>query len=414
MAMELILDHLVSNEDLFDVQEASLLAPHLHHHYINTMSSSRTAVPPAQFRISNKYSLPVRKLAVILKMVIPETSLGTVEELKSCHLSRLYIVIMLDGRKLLLSYSPSLSVHLLRHEASLLRSEALLLSFIRDHQDCLRPKDQTPHNSGHSGFLDLLPKLLKHSSDSRELAMPYNILETSKTTPFSAFSNYPTDVDRLAINTQLGRLTRELASLTSPSRAFGPTIQVLTDLQRATALQHSKNNVSKTWSAAFNALFEGVLRDGEDVSVLLPYESIRVAYLSSSWRLDAVTVPRLLIMDIGHQSNVMCKQEGDMMRLVGLRSWSQGIFGDPLLADCFDSPSESFTEGWREGGEELIEDEKNYEARMALYRCFRAVVDVVTQYYRPSGESCREMEARRRLTKALADLEKLDDAGVST
>jgi hypothetical protein len=69
------------------------------------------------------YALPVRRLKEILSHVFPNETLGPVEELKSTQLARLYSLTMSDDRKLLLSFAPSLSVHLLRHEAAILSSE---------------------------------------------------------------------------------------------------------------------------------------------------------------------------------------------------------------------------------------------------------------------------------------------------
>jgi hypothetical protein len=87
------------------------------------------------------------------------------------------------------------------------------------------------------------------------------------------------------------------------------------------------------------------------------------------------------------------------------------VFGDPLLSNAFDDPGEGFLEGWRECGDDIIEDGENAEVRVLLYRCFRAVVSIVTEYYRPQGDSSRrELEGRRRLTSALAELEKIDIA----
>jgi len=170
------------------------------------------------------------------------------------------------------------------------------------------------------------------------------------------------------------------------------------------------------WSRAFHGLLEGVLRDGEDKAVLLPYEVVRAHYKRLSYHLDSVLLPRLLILDIGNDRNVMVErgldEEGSAkvpaegVRVTGLRSWSQGIFGDPLLADCFDDPSEGCLEGWREGGEDIIEDEENTKVRMLLYGCFRAVITIVTEHYRPQSDSSRrELEGRRKLTSVLAELE---------
>jgi hypothetical protein len=104
------------------------------------------------------------------------------------------------------------------------------------------------------------------------------------------------------------------------------------------------------------------------------------------------------------------------VKVTGLRSWSQGVFGDPLIASCFDEASEGFLEGWRMGGEgkeEVVEDEENAGGRMLLYACYRAVVGIVAEYYRPQGDSSRrELEGRRRLTNVLKDLEGVDIAPI--
>jgi hypothetical protein len=46
---------------------------------------------------------------------------------------------------------------------------------------------------------------------------------------------------------------------------------------------------------------------------------------------------------------------------------------------------------------------------LLLYRCYRAIVNIVTEYYRPQPDSSRrELEGRRKLTNVLAELEKVD------
>jgi hypothetical protein len=136
--------------------------------------------------------------------------------------------------------------------------------------------------------------------------------------------------------------------------------------------------------------------------------------------MDAVTVPRLVVLDIGADTNVMVERQNsnqpasidvEVPRLTGLRSWSQGLFGDPLVAYCFDEPTAGFWEGWNQGGEEVIEDQEGVHTRTMLYRCYHAVVMIVTEFYRPQADSSRrELEGRRKLTSALAELEKLDVA----
>jgi hypothetical protein len=377
-------------------------------------------VPPREHLTSLMYALPVRRLKKILIQVFPDETLGPVEELKSTQLARLYSLTMSDDRRLVLSFAPSLSVHLLRHEAALLSSEAKLAYFItgsdrvQAEESALREDQPIPK---HTELSALVPKLLKHSSNNREMAYPYSIFEPTAGVPLSTVAIYLSVPERRFIDKQTGVMARTLASFTSPSGGFGVVSRVLPDPFTATPAA-LKTMGSKLWSEAFHGLLEGILRDGEDKAVLLPYEVIRAHYKRLSLHLDSVLLPKLVILDIGSDRNIMVergldeegssKASAEGVRLTGLRSWSQGIFGDPLLADCFDDPSEGFLEGWREGGKNIIEDQGNAQVRMLLYRCFRAVVGIVTEHYRPQSDSSRrELESRSKLTGALAELEKL-------
>ena len=264
----------------------------------------------------------------------------------------------------------------------------------------------------------LIPKLLKHSSNNREMAYPYSIFETTSGAPLSTLSIYLSLPERRVVDKQLGAMARGLASLTSPSGTFGTVSRVLPDPFTPTSPTSPLTMGSKTWAEAFNMLLEGILRDGEDMAVLLPYEVVRSHCQRLSWRLDAVTLPRLVVLDAGSETNVMIERNsedgesiatGEGVKVTGLRSWSQGVFGDPLIANVFEEPSEGFLEGWRESEEDIIEDGENADVRLLLYRCYRAIVSIVTEYYRPQGDSSRrELEGRRKLTSALAELEKID------
>lgn len=383
--------------------------------------ASRTAVPCEPDITSFMYSLPGRRLREILVRILPDKALGPVEELPSTQLSRLYELKMSDGSKLLLSFAPSLAVRLLRHESTMLSSEATLVKFITGigRQNVTRAveSDKAGPSPALSSLLELIPRLLKHSPNNREMAYPYSIFEANAGVPLSTISVYLSIPERCDVDRQVGSMVRNLASLTSPSGAFGTVGRVLPDSNDTNTSSSPEMRGSSSWSEAFGLLLEGILRDGEDMSVLVPYQSLRNHYRRLSWHLDAVTSPRLLMLDAGREINVMIErstEEGgtvprDGYRLVGLRSWSQGVFGDPLLCDCFENPSEAFLEGWRGGTTDIIEDLENADIRLLIYCCFRAVVIIVTEYYRPQGDSSRrELEGRRLLTSALAALEKIE------
>lgn len=382
---------------------------------------SRAAAASRPSRPSPMHSLPVRRLKEILSRVVPDATLGPVEEMPSTQLSRLYSLRMSDDRQLLFSFAPSLSIRLLRQEASLLSSEAILVHLVsnsecRDTEMTGSPHSETepPHGISLPG---LVPKLLKHSSNNREMAYPYSIFEQTVGEMLSTQSIYLSISERRLVDKQIGLMARALASHTSPSRTFGTMTQVLPNPYMIPTPNYLPPTGVATWSEAFNNLLEGILRDGEDMTVLLPYETIRAHYRRLSLHLDTITQPRLVVLDAGSETNVMVDRgqhenaSTSTVRISGLRSWSQGVFGDPLICDAFENPSEGFLEGWQEGGgsEDVIEDAANTEVRLLLYRCYRAVWGIVTEYFRPQPDSSRrELEGRRNLTSVLAELEKVD------
>lgn len=389
----------------------------------SVMSLSKTISIPARICCRPlMYSLPVRRLKEILGHIVPGSTLISAEELLSTQLARLYVLNMSDGQKLILALAPNLSTRLLRHESTILSAEAALVSFIAgaDQELGLGSSIQTgnerPPRS--TELYEIVPKLLKHSPNSKELAYPYSIFEEITGTPLSTLSIYLSLSERRLVDKQIGAMARRLASLTSPSGLFGPVSKILPDPLTPASSSTAAKRGSRTWGEAFQSLLEGVLRDGEDMSVLLPYEIIRAYYHQLSWCLDAVTAPRLLVLDSGSETNVMIERgstdgksaaPSSSPRLTGLRSWSSGVFGDPLISSCFEDASDGILEGWREGFEEVIEDTENIELRLLLYKCFRAIISIVTEYYRPRPDSSRkELEGRRRLTSALAELDKRD------
>ncbi|ESZ96672.1 hypothetical protein SBOR_2931 [Sclerotinia borealis F-4128] len=352
------------------------------------MASYKTAVPCKSFKTSLMYSVPVRRLKEILSHVVPDMTLGSVEEIPSSQLPRLYTLNMSDDNKLLLSFAPGLAVRLLRHETTLQYSEAILVHFLKASNQEANGVNAGGMNDVESEKVsiklgDVVPKMLKHSSNNREMAYPYTIFEPTLGRTLLALSVYLSSPNRHLIDKQVGSLTRSLASLTSPNGTFGTAARVLPNsFKQSPPLGEG----STTWKEAFNTLLESILRDGEDMAILLPYD---------------VNVIKEGTSQISTES----------LKLTGLRNWSQGIFGDPLLSSVFENPSEGFLEGWKARGDEddLIEDIGNAEVRLLIYRCYRAVVGVVTEYYRPQSDSSRrELENRRNLTAALSELEKVD------
>jgi len=198
---------------------------------------------------------------------------------------------------------------------------------------------------------------------------------------------------------------------------------------------------------AFTNLFECILHDAEDIKVLLPYAEIRQHLRQYSHHLDLITTPSLLIMNIGDPDNIMVvrdedgerdkegersgeggakRREGAGIRISGFVDWTRGIFGDPTLANVWDDDiSPEFLSGWRgdlrqsstTSGripissliEEPDQSSTGERERRLLYKCYQAVVALVTEYYRPRHDSRRRADnGRRKLTSVLRELERLE------
>lgn len=313
---------------------------------------------------------------------------------------------------------------------------------------------------------DLLPTLNDHSQSTKELSSAYNILSHLGGLSLSSFSDALSTSERSQVDFQAGRLVRRLSHLPSPSGKFGPALSVLCpptlDSNRAGDSMGRPGGVD-SWSLAFHAMLEGILRDAEDMAVTIPYQSIRKQFRRLSHYLDEVTVPRLVIIDAAHDSNLMAERTGwepetrakhkstprelpedsdgasgigtggksrrevaSDIRITGLRYWSNCVFGDPLVATVFnDKPSPDFLRGFdgrsrRRFGHDSIDGEPRgcagmdggpveiYEgtkARMLLYQCYHATMAVVREFYRPQSDSTsRELAARKRLSAVLAQL----------
>ena len=234
---------------------------------------------------------------------------------------------------------------------------------------------------------------------------------------------------------------------------------------------------TETWSGAFHLMLEGILRDGEDMAVMVNYSAIRRNFKRFRHLLDLVTVPRLVVIDGGDESNVLVsslpppspkytaiadndtgkneetkgKEDGDgAMVFAGIRDWSACVFGDPLLATVFNDTtiSPSFLEGFNHStkvttateittaepssssppslssqptplalDKAMIDDVETAPIRQLLYQVYHASVNVIKEFYRPRGgneSSRRELEARKKLTEALARLELVPEQDIQS
>ena len=71
-----------------------------------------------------------------------------------------------------------------------------------------------------------------------------------------------------------------------------------------------------------------VLKDGEDMSVNLPYASIRAAVAKVEGALDVVKEARLCIPGFGAAANVFVEERAGEVKVVGLVDFKSAFWGD--------------------------------------------------------------------------------------
>ncbi|KAK0611162.1 hypothetical protein B0T14DRAFT_500322 [Immersiella caudata] len=353
--------------------------------------------------------------AVLLPFLPPgdgaTTTVIAVRGSPSLRLPRTYAVDLSSGQTLQLVLSPPSVLRLLRFERSLVENEAIAIRWIQS-QPAPSPLP--------------LPALIHASYDlPNALESPFTILQPCRGTPLALASPPLSNATRDAISKQTGSLFRRLATLRSPTSGFGPaaaTIPLKEPSQRRVQPLGIGgaigNGGAKSWSLAFQAMLEGILRDGEDMAVGIPYVAARKQFSRLGHVLDGVQTARLVAVDGAAEDNVLV-QDG---MVTGLSDWSNCLFGDPLFATVFsEGPTEAFMEGFNDSSstttstdigtfqlttsDAVVEDVATAKVRVLLYGMYHALVSVVKEFYRPRVDSGgREMEGRRKLNEVMGRL----------
>lgn len=224
----------------------------------------------------------------------------------------LRVLRLSDNQQLILKASPPSGVPLLRRERHSLETEALALSLLG--------KSATP----------CIPRLHYYSRQRNCLGSSFLLRQYVRGKSLRDLGPSLSNEDRAKIDRRLGSLVQTIGSQTSPK--FGTLDKVA-----AGAGTHS-------WRLAFLGLFEELLHDAEDRFIHLPYGVIRQQILRLAPALDSVTVSRLVIVDLGRQSKVIL--DPDSKELNAIVDLGSAIWGDILMTDVFESPSEALLAGF--------------------------------------------------------------------
>lgn len=303
-------------------------------------------------------------VAGIIGSAVPSAAaVDKIRAVPSPRHQRHYEAQLCDGSVLLLRLPLPLMVKLLRSErAASVSAEAAVLAWIGDLNDDYDdesyehesggssavtggPRDGNPQQApgrqlvvgtrgstdtarsrgahpdvAHRDNVPFIPALVAHSA-AHTLARPeFNVVRPSRGSLLAGLTSPLTPAERAAVDFQNGRLLRRLSRMRSPSGKFGPALGVLgrrgPPIPKRTGVPGAGGGGSAsarvwvprgsgTWAAAFAALLEGVLRDGEDMHVTLPYSSIRQHFWRLEYVLGAVTNACLVVVDAGEDDNML-------------------------------------------------------------------------------------------------------------
>ncbi|KAL2268150.1 hypothetical protein VTJ83DRAFT_2996 [Remersonia thermophila] len=283
----------------------------------------------------------------------------TLKLLPSTRQQRLFELRLSTGQTLHLALPAVSFLRPQRSEQDLLESEASTVRWIRDtltKQRAPTPprEDQEPGSPSPpspdapitaESLPALLPTLLHYIPAATCQLSPSAVYAPVRGTPLSLLPTPPTPAARETIDRQVGQLFRSLATLTSPTGRFGPLATIIgaptaTPSRRAspegrisasaapgtqpTAQRPpppppppprlprvlvegglSATGGAASWAVAFHSMLEGVLRDGEDMAVVMSYATIRRHVRRLGYMLDEITTPKLVIVDGAEDGNVL-------------------------------------------------------------------------------------------------------------
>ncbi|KAK8084530.1 hypothetical protein PG997_005801 [Apiospora hydei] len=257
-------------------------------------------------------------------------------------------------------------------------------------------------------LLSYLPAFIKSSSSNDEPDFHFSLWEPTVGSSISGLTQPLTPPERRIVEYQKGHLVRHISQFRAPNSRFGPAAAVLRG-----APCRSDENLDGNAGLPMPPPSVDIIRDGEDLTVMLNYSRIREQMARFSYTLDNVMESRLVLIDAGSDRNVLvtrstkaarleegstratCTKNGSpqakpsvtsrfscnshkesatfdnvkrvgeatgtqgvvdateakRISVTGLLDWSNCIFGDPLMAKVFSrNPSDDFLRGPRHTG----------------------------------------------------------------
>ena len=282
------------------------------------LSSPATQSPPVMSAPPSELSISALNRLLRRVLARPQICILGIEEIDSHGILPTYLLTTSDeaSSHLLLTLPPGPHVKLLRIEQYALETQVQLYQIL----------DGAPH-LGVS-----VPRVLAYDLSPKTLRGTPFLLTTYVPGPrLSGHATELGDSSRQSFTRQMSSLVSSISGQPTSNPSFG-------SLHGA----RGSDVATGSWFQAFGMMLEGILRDGEDMLVSLPYETIRSSFSRLSGALDEVREARLVLMSLGTEEGskgmVLDEDGTKIIGLTGCGSWV--AWADPLLARVFDGPLE--------------------------------------------------------------------------
>lgn len=250
----------------------------------------------------------------------------SIEELVDGAYNSSYLIVLQDGRYVL-KIAPPPDIRVLRYENSILEAEASALRLVRE-------RTTVP-----------VPELILYDDTCNILDSPYLLMTYLPGTTLDKLRPSLSSSDSNTVDHTVGRYLRQVGDAARDRKYFGRW--------------QSRAKMYTSWQECFLALTEAILRDGEDMLILLPYEQLRQQFRRWAYTLDEVVQPNLSVLDFGDSSVLV---DPKSKTVTGLIDFERSGWFDPLLSAVFQKPSPAFMEGY---GKDVL-DTKNKKCRSLL------------------------------------------------
>lgn len=266
------------------------------------MSTAATQVPGSN---------DAQNLNPAISLLFPSTVHVRYSQILLEHVHSLRLLTLSNEARLLLKGSPCPGTPLLRHEKHFLETEVRFLALLGQSAN------------------PCIPQLYYYNPPGRADGSAYLIRQYMKGKTLTEMETRLSPHQRANISRHLGFLAGTIGQNVAP--AFGSLPQVASGAGR------------RSWREAFCALLEGVLRDAEDRFVHLPYADIREEVTRLGSVLNEVSLPRLVVVELGRPSHVLLDENSN--QLSGVVDFSSALWGDMLMAEVFEGDSSEVWEG---------------------------------------------------------------------